>query len=542
MIRRSPGDVSVRKPIRPDCRTLWSDKIKDLYGMRVTKISYPIVDLFAGPGGLGEGFSALQNGNGASSFHSIVSIEHNEVAHKTLTLRHFFRLFGKGKAPKEYYEYISGKITKEELIAAHPEQWKKVEGSALCISLGPENHDAVQKIINTRLGNTKKWVLIGGPPCQAYSLVGRSRMSGSPEFEDDKRHFLYREYLKIIVDHNPPVFVMENVKGLLSASVKGEPVIQKILCDLTHPKSAIGKGDNGLAYRLYSLSEKGEFSIGADPASFLVKAEEYGIPQARHRIFIIGIRDDIKVVPEILTKRESPSVRATIGGLPRLRSGVTKDEDSAERWQQIVRSASTTLWYKMSTGSDYAVSEIMKKYVSPTSRLPSLKCSNRYVMPETMTSWYGDDRLMTLTHHDARAHMRDDLYRYLFAASYAKTFGSSPVLADFPTLLLPNHKNVKVGVSGKMFNDRFRVQLADKPSTTVTSHISKDGHYFIHYDPSQCRSLTVREAARLQTFPDNYFFEGPRTEQYHQVGNAVPAYLALKIAIIVRDVLERIKD
>jgi DNA (cytosine-5)-methyltransferase 1 len=509
--------------------------------MKKKEISYPIVDLFAGPGGLGEGFSALYI-KGTPSFHSIVSIEHDESAHKTLLLRHFFRSFGRDKTPKEYYQYISGEITRDSLAAQYPEQWKKAEASALRISLGPLNHELVQQTINTKLGKTKKWALVGGPPCQAYSLVGRSRMSGSPDFEDDKRHFLYREYLKIIVDHRPPVFVMENVKGLLSASVKGEPVIQKIIRDLTRPKSAVGKSDNGLEYRLYSLSEKGEFSIDADPASFIVKAEEYGIPQARHRIFIVGIRSDIDVIPSTLKKVPAPKVKEIIGGLPRLRSGLSKEEDGAERWQQVIRAASTAPWYGKPSGSGEVVSEILEKYVSPDVHLPSQRFSNRYSLPEKMAEWFGDSRLTCLTHHDARSHMREDIYRYLFAAAYAKEFRVSPVLSDFPSMLLPKHKNVESGVTGKMFNDRFRVQVAGKPSTTITSHISKDGHYFIHYDPCQCRSLTVREAARLQTFPDNYFFEGSRTAQYHQVGNAVPAYLASMIARIIRDALERMKD
>ena len=136
--------------------------------------------------------------------------------------------------------------------------------------------------------------------------------------------------------------------------------------------------------------------------------------------------------------------------------------------------------------------------------------------------------------------MPSDLRRYAFAAVYADVTGRSPKLADFPESLLPDHQNVELGRFGKMFSDRFRVQLADEVSTTITSHISKDGHYFIHYDPQQCRSLTVREAARLQTFPDNYSFEGPRTEQYHQVGNAVPPYLASQIAEVIAEVLDRV--
>lgn len=138
--------------------------------------------------------------------------------------------------------------------------------------------------------------------------------------------------------------------------------------------------------------------------------------------------------------------------------------------------------------------------------------------------------------------MKQDLWRYLFASCFAKAHKRSPTLADFPPGLLPAHKNVAALATKEKdlaFADRFRVQLRDKYSTTVTSHIAKDGHYFIHYDPKQCRSLTVREAARLQTFPDNYFFMGNKTEQYQQVGNAVPPLLAYKLAEIVEEFFTR---
>jgi DNA (cytosine-5)-methyltransferase 1 len=138
--------------------------------------------------------------------------------------------------------------------------------------------------------------------------------------------------------------------------------------------------------------------------------------------------------------------------------------------------------------------------------------------------------------------MASDLRRYLFAAIFAQETGRSPKLADFPAILLPDHQNVEEGRTGKMFSDRFRVQLSEQVSTTITSHISKDGHYFIHYDPAQCRSLTVREVARLQTFPDNYHFAGPRTAQYHQVGNAVPPQLAKQIAEVIAQVLDSVRS
>ena len=153
--------------------------------------------------------------------------------------------------------------------------------------------------------------------------------------------------------------------------------------------------------------------------------------------------------------------------------------------------------------------------------------------PKNLGRWYTDRRLTGVLNHQTRSHIREDLWRYFFCACFASVHKRSPSLKDFPEGLWPKHRNVEAAITGQKFGDRFRVQCGDRPATTITSHISKDGHYFIHPDPKQYRSLTVREAARLQTFPDNYLFEGPRTQQYHQVGNAVPPFLAYQIAEVV---------
>jgi DNA (cytosine-5)-methyltransferase 1 len=168
-----------------------------------------------------------------------------------------------------------------------------------------------------------------------------------------------------------------------------------------------------------------------------------------------------------------------------------------------------------------------------------VKRHGRSLPPTPLTEWLIDPEMEFVVNHETRKHMKEDLLRYLFASSYSAVNGVSPKLHEYPTELLPNHENVAHTVQHRhgFFNDRFRVQLAEQPATTVTSHICKDGHYFIHHDPAQCRSWTVREAARVQTFPDNYFFEGTRTDQYRQVGNAVPPYLALQVAQVVAAVL-----
>ena len=506
---------------------------------------FPVVDLFAGPGGLGEGFSSLKNQDNTPIFKSVAAIERDTFAHQTLHLRHFLRAFPEQKFPTEYYDYLAGNISKQTLYERFPIEKNHADNSALKISLGDEDPSFVNKIILDRLAGAKLWALVGGPPCQAYSLVGRSRMKNDPAFSDDIRHFLYKEYLSIIADQQPPIFVMENVKGLLSSKVGNKFAIDMILEDLKSPRFALKRGAPSLEYKLYGLGGSGLPGAATDPRDFIVRAEEYGVPQARHRMFIVGVRSDFDLIPDRLAWQPSLSLKEVIGDLPRLRSGLSKGPDDYLRWRRAIEELSVSDFDLEAEGrgaSDRFKSKLAANFKklgkSDPGRLHT-KYPKRSHKNHEVFSILHDSKLTTLTGHEARGHMTSDIQRYFFAATFAETFHRTPKLKDFPNFLLPSHKNVKAGTEGKMFSDRFRVQLSDNPSTTITSHISKDGHYFIHYDPTQSRSLTVREAARTQTFPDNYSFEGPRTSQYHQVGNAVPVYLAKQIAVVVSNLLRK---
>lgn len=166
------------------------------------------------------------------------------------------------------------------------------------------------------------------------------------------------------------------------------------------------------------------------------------------------------------------------------------------------------------------------------------KLAPAYRLPRSSTKYIGQESSKSqqvVLNHETRGHMKSDLGRYMFCASFAEAYGRSPTSSDFPKKLAPEHENWGSGA----FADRFRVQARGRPSSTVTSHLSKDGHAFIHWDPSQCRSLTVREAARLQTFPDDYLFTGNRTQQFVQVGNAAPPLIARQIANVVYSILQK---
>lgn len=503
--------------------------------------SIPVIDLFAGPGGLGEGFCRVVTPSGKPAFRIALSIEKDAVAHRTLRLRSFYRQFADGDVPPEYFSHLRGELDEQSLFSAFPSEAEHCNNEAWQAELGIMSPATVDRRIRAALGDREDWVLIGGPPCQAYSLVGRAR-TGKTQNEADARHFLYREYLRILRDHKPVAFVMENVKGLLSAKVQENRIIERIISDLT-----------GAGYTLHALATN-PHSIFPDavvkPHEFIIKSEDYGVPQARHRLIVVGTRDKARLPspPKLKRAESATTVSDALSGLPEVRSALSRRDgvDSNEAWSAAIRKhlGDVVIREIRNLTDDETADRVKRAREEVQWQLDNgsefMPCSARRPRSSdsTLAAWYASPQVAGVCNHAARSHIGPDLARYLFAACYAEVNERSPLLHDFPSRLLPEHQNASGDRNGDTaFADRFRVQLRNSPSTTVVSHISKDGHYFIHPDPTQCRSLTVREAARLQTFPDDYLFKGPRTEQYRQVGNAVPPYLAYQIAQSVYAIL-----
>lgn len=524
-----------------------------------------VIDLFAGPGGLGEGFSAFNVAGKSYPFKIRASVEKDDSAHKTLELRAFFRQFRETTVPPEYYEYIRNPHNlnshqlaqfraamfdryKVQSIAAREETLEKPR------TLGQKESDqyinkTLTKILEKHKG--EPFVVIGGPPCQAYSLVGRSRMAGVSGYriEDDHRASLYKEYLKVLHKVSPEIFVMENVKGILSAKLDGKTIFPQLIDDLKNPSKALNKRTKA-KYRIYSLVEEAnrfdsEGNPVFNPQAFTIKAELYNVPQTRHRVILLGIRTDIDITqpPTLPISSNEIPIQAVIDKLPPLRSGLSKNKsENSSTWVEQVKLAGKELITQLkATGSNKYSSSIamhLKNLQADLTRgdVRFVKSSNKGFhssCPKALRDWYYDKNLRGFPNHETKSHMIEDLKRYLWISVFAEVESRSPKSKDFPDFLAPKHKNWKSG----HHTDRFQVQVRNKPASTITCHLSKDGHKSIHYDPKQCRSLTVREAARIQTFPDNYFFEGTRTQQYIQVGNAVPPYLAYKIANIVHSLL-----
>lgn len=503
----------------------------------------PVVDLFAGPGGLGEGFTSFRATGTPSPFRIVLSVEKEKFAYRTLRLRSYFRAAARsGRVPQAYYDYVTG-TANFPYSEASKDYWEESGDEAQCLEIGEAGSGKLHDLVSRSLGKSKEWVLIGGPPCQAYSLVGRARNAGNENYkaESDGRHFLYKHYLELIRCFNPALFVMENVKGLLSSRVDDEGMFSKILKDLHDPGSGRRSANGSPKYNIHSVVTEDHYGgpgkAPLDPKNFVVATEKYGVPQKRHRVILLGIREDIDDANlRVLRPSAGPvTVREAIGDLSRLRSGLSK-ADSNAAWtaavaDQAQRAATATKGH-FPKGEQreriLAALEKMNNASVPKQGRGGRSVRQSHKEPSEWARRLMDARLGSVLNHEARNHMPEDFARYLFCAAYGGEVKYSPRARTFPPDLAPSHSSWLEG-----FADRFRVQLWDEPSTTITSHIHKDGHYYIHPDVTQCRTLTVREAARLQTFPDNYFFEGTRTEQYIQVGNAVPPMLARGIAGIV---------
>ena len=525
--------------------------------------SIPVVDLFAGCGGLGEGFAALNTHD--APFDVVLSVEKEPAACRSLEIRALFHAF-RGAVPESYYDFMRGELEFEDLRTRHPDEAAIAAQRVLQFAFGQEMSDnlSVDQQIRGAVGSSKNWVLVGGPPCQAFSTVGRSRLKHHATL--DLRHYLYREYLRILAEHRPPVFVMENVKGLLSSRVDGQSMFGRMLDDLECAGADVPELRKhrhiSTGYSIYSFVQtpSGQADIFGRPdlkgEDFVIQCEKYGVPQKRHRVILLGVRQDIDIQPDVLKEHHSRvTVADAIGDLPRLRSGLTTAEDDGPTWLEILRTFVTG-----ENAEEIAVFEptlddvgrgrggkILEPLLKEIGKLKAPRCGRgkdflRYPKNQKKrcrVEGILDERLGGVCDHVTRGHLAEDIHRYMYAAAYARVNGESPLLGEFPEFLRPKHKNINTALKYDNFPDRFRVQLSDRPSRTIMSHIAKDGHYYIHYDPTQARTLTVREAARIQTFPDNFYFAGNRTEQYTQIGNAVPPLLAHRLAGIIADTLER---
>lgn len=408
------------------------------------------IDLFAGAGGLSEGFIR-------SGFNPIAHVEMNKDACETLKTRAAYHWLKENGKEQKYYNYLKSENKDKQLF------WKEVPDDIINRVINKEiSQDTLSYIFN-KIDEYSKGekidLIIGGPPCQAYSVAGRARRN----MENDPRNYLYKYYVEFLKYYRPRMFVFENVPGILSAS-NGQH-----LKDILDAVREIGY----------------EVSLPPNEKHFL-NAKDFGVLQDRKRVIIIGWEKELGLsYPEFLREE--------------------KDD------YQVLRDLFSDL--KFLNNGQGTINAL--KYVNePTEYLKRAKIRND---------------LDFVTQHIARPNNEIDLEIYRIAVEEWEK-GKQLNYAELPAKLL-KHNNTK------SFSDRFHVVNGLGISHTVVAHIAKDGHYYIHPDKKQNRSITVREAARLQSFPDDYFFEGSRTAAFKQIGNAVPPLMAEKIAKKIKELL-----
>lgn len=402
------------------------------------------IDLFSGAGGLSEGFIT-------AGYNPIAHVEIDASACRTLETRLAYHHLKGQNNLNQYYDYLLGNINRDKFLKNSVKQ--KHLDSVINLGIGGENNKQIFERINSLASSNEIDLVVGGPPCQAYSLVGRARdVKG---MKDDPRNYLYKEYAKFLKEYRPKVFVFENVIGLISA-------------------------EKGMYFRNMQRYFK---SIGYNLDYTIQHSEDYGVLQKRRRIILIGWRKDISFSYPSFEKVEH----------------------------------------------DYSVNELLKdlKPLKPGEEKPTIKY-------KTDTTEYLDrfnlrNGVDFVSQHIARPHNDRDLAIYKIAVEKLNR-GERLKYPDLPEKL-KTHNNQK------SFLDRFKVVDKNGLSHTMVAHIAKDGHHYIYPSTRQVRSISVREAARIQSFSDDYFFEGGRSAAFRQIGNAVPPLMAREIA---RSILKKL--
>lgn len=398
------------------------------------------IDLFAGAGGLSEGFVR-------AGFSPIAHVEIDKNACDTLQTRNAYYYLKKKNDLGIYYDYLRKSISKQELF----QELSFLEQNVIHHAIGEDN-SKIFNIIDQKLHNKNIDLIIGGPPCQAYSVVGRYRLLKSKD--EDARNLLYKEYAKFLKKYKPKAFVFENVLGLLSAEQ--------------------GKYFNNLKKYFKSIGYCLDYKV--------LNASDFGVLQDRKRVIIIGWRKDLDFAyPTFDFQENHNSIKDILLDLPFLNPG-----------------DSEPISFYTKENNSY----LKKSFIREESEF--------------------------VTQHITRQHNQRDLKIYKIAIEKWLNEKKRLNYPDLPNEL-KTHKNES------SFIDRFKVVNVNGFSHTVLAHIAKDGHYYIYPSLEQIRSLSVREVARIQSFPDNYYFEGGRTAAFKQIGNAVPPLMAYEIAKKIKD-------